>query len=168
MENNFREEINNFVFAADGKHIATGSSDGTLRLFDTQRKELWKLVLEEEIGALAFSSNILLRDEISQKFHESKTRNNVLSLRARAPWHPLAPVSLASLKRNKDNDLRKKFLCQLTLKRLKAADPKIWGKDRLVEDAAFAAEVMAKIGYPELAKEANDFRSPLQSPDEDE
>ena len=117
---------------------------------------------------LSSSSEILLRDFISQKLRTSTNEANILSAHSRAIWHPLAPISLASLERNKENDLRKKFLCQLTLKRLKAADPKIWGNERLAEDAAFAAKVMEKLGYPELAKEATDFISSLQSPDKDE
>ncbi len=69
-----------------------------------------------------------------------------------APWHPLEPVSLARLepkpKAGGDDAAREalmprpRFLAQLTLKRLRAADVKIYDRDTLAQYGAWAAQIM--------------------------
>ena len=67
-----------------------------------------------------------------------------------APWHPLEPVSLARLEKKqgmKDYDpvqraIRTTFLARLTLKRLRDADEKLYGRDTLAEYASWAAKIM--------------------------
>lgn len=57
-----------------------------------------------------------------------------------------------NLKRNEENSKRKEFLCTLTLDRLREADSELWGMEHLATDAAYAAQWMNKLGYPELAR----------------
>lgn len=67
-----------------------------------------------------------------------------------APWHPLAPVSLARLEPrpgmpawNTDHGMKRPtFLAKLTLQRLREADEKLYGRDTLAEYAAWAARIM--------------------------
>ena len=62
-----------------------------------------------------------------------------------APWHPLEPVSLARLEAKTDaaqGTVRTTFLARLTLKRLREADEKLYGRDTLAEHASWAAKVM--------------------------
>lgn len=64
-----------------------------------------------------------------------------------APWHPLAPMALAQLEPMPDDDdwdpvngmVRPAFLARLTLKRLRAADEKLYGRQTLAEYAEWAA-----------------------------
>ena len=111
---------------------------------------------------LSPSSSILLRNHISYKLRKLEYQATITSAHSRAPWHPLAPVSLARLSANSENQIRKTFLCKLTLKRLKAADPELWGKNHLAEDATFAAKIMTELGYPQLAEEATTLAKNLK------
>ena len=112
---------------------------------------------------LSPSSSTLLRDHISQKLRNAENYATITSAHSRAPWHPLAPISLSRLPENSDNKIRKKFLCDLTLKRLKAADPELWGKEHLAEDAAFAATIMLDLALPKLASETAKLSQELHS-----
>ena len=71
---------------------------------------------------------------------------------ARAPWHPLEPLSLARLEPKPDDQtdaatretllIRPRFLARLTLKRLRNANEQIYGRDTLAEYAAWSAKIM--------------------------
>jgi hypothetical protein len=70
-----------------------------------------------------------------------------------APWHPLEPVSLARLESQLDEEtdanlrdqllIRSLFLARLTLKRMRAADENLYGRDTLAEYAAWCARIMS-------------------------
>lgn len=82
------------------------------------------------------------------------------------PWHPLAPLTQAEQEPMPDDDdwdpvhgmLRPTFLARLTLKRLRAADEKLYGRETLAEYAEWAADTMSETWnlYSE-ALEAIDF-----------
>ncbi|MFN0080719.1 MAG: protein kinase domain-containing protein [Prosthecobacter sp.] len=67
-----------------------------------------------------------------------------------APWHPLGPLSLARLFLRKPTGPpvppppfeRVAFLAKLTLKRLRDADERLYGRDTLAEYAAWAAKIL--------------------------
>lgn len=69
-----------------------------------------------------------------------------------APWHPLAPVSLARLEPQPDGQsgpaisgttlMRPRYLCRLTLQRLREADENLYGRDTLAGYAGWAAQIM--------------------------
>ncbi len=71
---------------------------------------------------------------------------------SRAPWHPLEPISLArpepSYKQGPNSlspeltVVRARFLARLTLKRLKDADEKLYGRDTLAQYAEWSAKIM--------------------------
>jgi len=67
----------------------------------------------------------------------------------RAPWHPLAPVSLA--RAGNEGQQRREFLSNLTLKRLRDADESIYGKDTLVSYCAHSSAWMLDLGQCEAA-----------------
>lgn len=68
------------------------------------------------------------------------------------PWHPLEPLALARVEKSKSADIddksgplssrRTSFLASLTLKRLRDADERIYGRETLSEYAAWSAKVM--------------------------
>jgi len=98
------------------------------------------------------NSETLLRDYISSSFIAARDPNSIARAYHSAPWHPLAPVSIAFLPVKNDKRQRKEFLCTLTLTRLKEAEAELWGKEHLATDAAYAARWMSDLGYPELAR----------------
>ena len=58
-----------------------------------------------------------------------------------APWHPLSPVFLA-LTTSPAMPINSEYLAKLTLKRLRDADEKLYGRETLAEYAAWAAKNM--------------------------
>ena len=99
-------------------------------------------------------SNTLLRNYISQKLRNADIQSTIISAHSRAPWHPLAPLSLARLLDGEEDQIHKKFLCELSLERLKDADQTLWGGENLANDTAFAAEILLALELPILAQEA--------------
>ena len=82
------------------------------------------------------------------------------------PWHPLEPLSLARLEpkpsdANYDDaqgTVRPTFLARLTLKRLRDADEKLYGRDTLAEYAAWSTKVLHEELHLDLeAREALTF-----------
>lgn len=73
-----------------------------------------------------------------------------------APWHPLVPIGLAQLEPRPDSAgdkgtreaivIRQQFLAELTLRRLRDADVKVYGPDALASYAAKAADWMEELG----------------------
>jgi WD40 repeat protein/serine/threonine protein kinase len=72
-----------------------------------------------------------------------------------APWHPLVPVILATLEPKPDDKTdpavretmwnRRLFLSRLTLKRLREADEKLYGRETLAKYAMWAYGVMGEV-----------------------
>lgn len=124
-----------------------------------EKKTALNILLQWEFSpplqkTIAPSSSQPMRNILSQWLRSARGPDRIGGIHARAPWHPLVPVSLARMARNGHHDLRKRFLCQLTLQRLHNADPKIWGKELLSQDTAFAAETMQALQLPLLAEKA--------------
>ena len=77
---------------------------------------------------------------------------NVIDSLEQASWHPLEPVSLARLQTQPTDKtdaaaregmiISLLFLARLTLKRLREADEKLYGRDTLAEYAALSAKIM--------------------------
>jgi hypothetical protein len=99
---------------------------------------------------------------------QSRTGVSVEDTADEAPWHPLEPISLARIEKRPDDKtdpstreqmlIRPCFLARLTLKRLRDADEKVYGRDTLAEYAAWSAKIMhEELGLDPEALEAIDF-----------
>lgn len=97
------------------------------------------------------TSSILLRDLISQHLRESSTIEGILHALDRAPWHPLAPIATA---RTVDESNTKYTLARLTIRRLNAANPDLWGPKNLAADASAASSWMYAMQFHRSATEA--------------
>lgn len=97
-----------------------------------------------------------------------------------APWHPLVPVMLASLEPKPDDKTdpavreamwnRRLFLARLTLKRLREADEKLYGRETLAKYAIWAVmilylEVLEPESKDPVASEIGDFGDELTPKD---
>lgn len=127
---------------------------GANRMFNHRLSWLKRSPRERTISP---NSRILLRDHVSDNLRLAENEATIINNHARAPWHPLAPASLARLPRNNEFPQRTEYLCKLTIVRLKEADVELWKKGNLANDAAYAAMWMSKLGHPELAKQTAEF-----------
>ncbi len=89
---------------------------------------------------------IPLRQQIGERLLavSDKDKGLISTLADRAPWHPLVPISLARFEpkeeTNTEASFRKKYLVDLTLKRLAQADETLYGKDTLLQYHGIVAE----------------------------
>jgi hypothetical protein len=107
---------------------------------------IWLTDLPEERMSSPWSKKPL-RNYIGERLIDTISSGVIRSSADQAPWHPLVPVSLAWLEEDSVQD----FLAGLTLKRLRDADPELWGKETLALYFAKSAERMDEIGLVQVA-----------------
>lgn len=107
----------------------------------------WLTDLPEERMSSPWSETPL-RNRIGEILIGSTSDEVIFSAADQAPWHPLVPLSLA---RTEKDPIRKTFLAGLTLKRLRSANPKLWGDEMLALYFAKSAEWMDEMELEQLA-----------------
>lgn len=134
------------------------------------RVAVGRWLIQARVNSLSLSRN--------PKFPE-RCVSLIKSCAEQAPWHPLVPVTLARLEPMPDAKTepaareamwnRRLFLARLTLKRLRAADEKLYGRETLAKYAAWAWWVMYEVLDPEskdtVMNETSDFRDELTPED---
>jgi WD40 repeat protein len=112
----------------------------------------WLTDLPDERMASPWSETPL-RKQIGEMLMGTDSRKMIFLNTNQAPWHPLVPISLAKVE---EDPVRITFLAGLTLNRLRAADPKLWGEETLALYFAKSAEWMDGIDGMELEQVALD------------